>query len=160
MSLGEGVLNIEQLSKSLSTRSFLIILSGSNMLEHVSIDECLLLADELKLLLSQPVLSFINPPQIKLVLKKTMDIVEDGYTFDKLASAVRTYKSANTKLSLTPVLRILQNKLNLIGFASLKQMHLHKMSLDLFRCLVDVNTYLEKRCNFTDLLLKKMGLRI
>ena len=116
-----------------------------------------MLADELKLVLSQPVLSFISSPQIKLVLKKTIDILEDDYTFDKLASAVRTYKSAKTKLSLTPVLRILQSKLNLIGLVCFKQMHLQKMGLDLLRCLVDVNTYLEIACKITDLLLEEMG---
>ena len=31
------------------------------------------------------------------------------------------------------------------------------MGLDLFRCLVDVNTYLEIPCKLTDLLLEKMG---
>ena len=116
-----------------------------------------MLADELKLVLSQSVLSFISSPQIKLVLKKTIDILEDDYTFDKLASAVRTYKSAKTKLSLTPVIRILQRKLNLIGLVCFKQMHLQKMDLDLFRCLVDVNTYLEIPCKITDLLLEEMG---
>ena len=122
VSLGEGVLLIiKEISKSLSSHSILnYFVEGSNLLEHIPIDECLLLAEELKLVLSQPVLSFISSPQIKLVLKNTMGIVEDDYTFDKLASAVRTHKSAITKLNLTPVLQILQNELNLIGLACLK----------------------------------------
>ena len=122
VSLGEGVLLIiKEISKSLSSHSILnYFVEGSNLLEHIPIDECLLLAEELNLVLSQPVLSFISSPQIKLVLKNTMRIVEDDYTFDKLASAVRTYKSAKTKLSLTPVLQILQNELNLIGLACFK----------------------------------------
>ena len=159
MSLGEGVLLIiKELSKSLISHSILnYFVESSNLLEHIPIDECLMLADELKLVLSQPVLSFISSPQIKLVLKRTMDILEDDYTFDKLAPAFRTYKSAKTKLSLTPVLRILQSKLNLIGLACFKQMHLQKMGLDLFRCLADVNTYLEIPCKITDLLLEEMG---
>ena len=159
MSLGDGVLLIiKEVSKSLSSHSILnYFVEGSNLLEHIPIDECLLLADEVKIVLSQPVLSFISSPQIKLVLKNTMEIVEDDFTFDKLASAVCTYKSAKTKLSLTPVLRILQKELNLIGLACLKQMYLQKMGLDLFRCLVDVNTYLEIPCKPTDLLLERMG---
>ena len=65
MSLGEGVLQIiKELSKSLSSHPIPnYFIEGSNLLEHIPIDECLLLADELKLVLSQPVLSFINSPQ-------------------------------------------------------------------------------------------------
>ena len=66
-------------------------------------------------------------------------------------------ESVITKGCLTPVLRILQSKLNLIGLVCFKQMHLQKMDLDLFRCLVDVNTYLEIPCKITDLLLEEMG---
>ena len=157
MSLGEGVLQIiKELSKSLSSHSIPnYFIEGNNLLEHIPIDECLLLADELKLALSQPVLSFINSPQIKLVLKP-MDLAGGEYTYDKVASAVRTYNSTKNKINLALVLRHLHFHLWTIGSVCLGQMDMYKMGLDLFRCLADVNIYLETPCKLTDLLVDEV----
>ena len=158
MSLGEGVLQfIKELSKSLSSHSIPnYFIEGSNLLEHIPIDECLLLADALKLVLSQPVFTFISSPQIKLVLRKPMDQAEVKCNYEEVESAVCTYNSARNKNNLALVLRHLQFHLCNIGSVCLELMEMYKMGLDLFRCLVDVNIYLGISCKLSDLLVDEV----